>query len=222
MKWINKIAYHQNIRNEVPNQELAKELAINNNADGVKEIAEYLYDKNKSIASDCIKVIYETGYLNPELIADHVDTFLELLTSKNNRMIWGAMIALSTISQLKADTIFKSLNLFIETINKGTVITEVAGIKALTGVSLAKKAYKEKILPTLYDYLEACRPVDFAARVDTILPVLSGDDELEVLERIIELKSSELSDAQKKKLKAVINKYNKNKDSNLRNIIFKE
>ena len=102
VNYVKEIAYHKNIRNEIPNQELAKKLVESNNAEGIKEIAQYLWDKNRSITSDCIKVLYEIGYINPGLIGDYVDDFLKLLESKINRMVWGGMIALSTIAELKA------------------------------------------------------------------------------------------------------------------------
>lgn len=209
MSYIEKTAYHRNIRNEIPNQELAKELAETDNIDGVNEIAEYLYDKNKSISSDCIKVLYETGYLKPELIQQHVDVFLDLLSSKINRMVWGGMIALSTIAQLKADEIFQKIDFVLDIIVKGTVITQVSGIMTLVGVALADKKYKEKLLPILFDYLEKCRPVDFAKRTETILPLIISEDEKFVIERIIEIKKEDLSTAQLKKLKTVLNKFNK-------------
>jgi hypothetical protein len=209
MTWISKIAFYRNVRNEIPNQELARELAETDNIPGIKEISDYLYDKNTSVSSDCIKVLYEIGYIKPELIQDYVDTFLKLLESKNNRMKWGSMIALSTIAQLKADDIYKKIDLVLLTIKNGTIITEVAGIKTLVKVSIKNKQYNDNLLPVLFDYLEKCRPIDFATRVDTILPVITNSDEKEIIDRIIDLKTSELSDSQAKKLKTVLNKYSK-------------
>ncbi len=57
MVYIDKIAYNLNRRDEAPNQELAKELVESNNIEGFDEIASYLYEKNKSVASDCLKSI---------------------------------------------------------------------------------------------------------------------------------------------------------------------
>jgi hypothetical protein len=54
---------------------------------GIREIAENLCNKNKNVQSDCLKVLYEIGYINPELIAGYTGDFLKLLKSKNNRMI---------------------------------------------------------------------------------------------------------------------------------------
>lgn len=215
MDWIYKIAYHQNIRNQIPNQELAKELAALEDSAGIKEINSYLFDKNKSIASDCIKVLYEIGYIKPELISNYYETYLNLLSSKNNRMIWGGMIALSTISTLKADEIYKNIDLIIETIDKGTVITKVSGIKVLVGIAIAKSEYKEKLFPVLLNYLENCRPVDFASRVETYLPLISELEEKNAIEHIIRIKKEELSNAQNKKLISILNKYHKKNKFNI-------
>lgn len=210
-EWINKIAFHQNIRSEIPNQELAKELADAENSDGIKEIAGYLYDKNKSISSDCIKVLYEIGYLMPELIADYVDTFIDLLSSKINRMVWGGMIALATVSKIKSSRIYQDIDLILMKIETGTVITEVWGLITITNLSIVNSEYKAHLFPVLCDYLEKCRPIDFAKRLETILPVVSDSDEEEIVFNIVEMKKGDLSEGQKKKLQTVINKYNRNK-----------
>ncbi|MCI0618234.1 hypothetical protein L0244_35095, partial [bacterium] len=99
MSVLNKIAYFQNRRDEVPNQMLARELAEKKNKKGIREIAENLWSENQNVQSDCLKVLYEIGFLNPNLIAEYAGDFLKLLKSKNNRMVWGSMIALSTIAK---------------------------------------------------------------------------------------------------------------------------
>lgn len=60
-----------------------------------------LENKDRNIQGDCIKTLYETGYRNRELIAGYLPNFLALLTSENNRMVWGGMIALTTIAERK-------------------------------------------------------------------------------------------------------------------------
>jgi hypothetical protein len=209
INWISKIAYYRNIRNEIPNEELARELAETNNTAGIKEISTYLFDKNSSISSDSLKVLYEIGYLKPELIQVYIDTFISLLDNKNNRMIWGGMIALSTIAHLKADDIFKKIDLVLLTMKKGSLITEVAGIKTLVKVAMKNERYKEKLLPVLFEYMEKARPIDFATRIETILPLIHSPEEKDLFERIIDLKSTELSKTQLKKLITIINRFNK-------------
>ena len=87
---LEKIAFYRNRRDEVPNQELARELAVTENRDGIIEIAQNLWQKNKSVQSDCLKVLYAIGYINSNLISGYVDEFLNLLKSKTNRMVWGS------------------------------------------------------------------------------------------------------------------------------------
>ena len=85
MTVIDKLATSLNRRDEVPNQELAKQIASSNDKKAVKELVENLNNKNKGIQSDCIKVIYEIGMLKPNLIAGFANDFLKLLDNKNNR-----------------------------------------------------------------------------------------------------------------------------------------
>ena len=90
MSVLNRIAHLQNRRDEVPNQELARDLAVQKNRGAILEIAENLWNKDKNIQADCIKVLYEIGYIDPSLIADYAEDFLKLLRSRNNRLVWAA------------------------------------------------------------------------------------------------------------------------------------
>jgi len=94
MSVLDKLSVSLGVRNNKPNQILAKEIAEKNDKEAIKELVENLNNKNKRIASDCIKVLYEIGYINPKLIAGYVNNFIDLLSHKNNRLVWGGMIAL--------------------------------------------------------------------------------------------------------------------------------
>ena len=128
MSVLHKIAFYQGRRDEVPNQELARELAETRDLEGIREIAENLGHKNPNVQSDCLKVLYEIGYLAPDLIAGYVDRLLALLRHKNNRMVWGGMIALATIAELKATEIWNDVDAVIEAVDRGSLITVVWGI----------------------------------------------------------------------------------------------
>ena len=58
---LNRLASSLGRRDEVPNQELARDLAGKKDKAGVREIAENLWNKDKNIQADCIKVLYEIG-----------------------------------------------------------------------------------------------------------------------------------------------------------------
>ena len=71
MSALERIAHFQNRRDEVPNQDLARDLASKKDRGGIREIAQNLWNKDKNIQADCIKVLYEIGYLNPALVAGY-------------------------------------------------------------------------------------------------------------------------------------------------------
>src|SRR5262245_15614677 len=158
MSVLNKIAHFQNRRDEVPNQELAKALAQKKDKKGIREIAESLWHKNPQVQSDCLKVLYEVGYLDPTLIADRVADFIKLLEHKNNRLVWGAMIALSTITELKAAELFEYRNAILEAMEHGSVITIDNGVKTLALIAAGGAARSKSLFPYLLRHLETCRP----------------------------------------------------------------
>ena len=206
MSYINKIAFHQGIRSEVPNQELAKELSDSEDRKGIKEIASFLYDKNSSVASDCIKVLYEIGYLKPKLIQDYYQNFIDLLSSKNNRMVWGGMIGLATVSELKADEIMPKLDFIVDVTKKGTVITQVWGVYTLIGMAKSNAKNKTKLMPVIYDFLENSRPVDLGKRLESMLALFVTKEEKEIAHNIVQMKMDQLSEAQSKKVQRISKK----------------
>jgi hypothetical protein len=203
---LDRIAFFQNRRDEVPNQQLAKDLAETQDRLGIREIAQNLQHKNMSVQSDCLKVLYEIGYLNPDLIADYVTAFLGLLKSKNNRMVWGAMIAIATIADKKPKEIYKQLDLVTDAIDHGTLITVVWGVKALAKVAAAGKAYKQQIFPFLMAQLKKCIPRDVPMQAESILPAVDQTNKVEFME-ILESRKPELSRSQLIRLRWVIRNF---------------
>jgi hypothetical protein len=154
------IAYYQNRRDEVPNQELAQELAAKKDRKGIREIAANLWNENPAIQSDCLKVLYEIGYLQPELAAPYAEDYLKLLHNRNNRLVWGALIALSTVAHLKADVIYPHVAEIKQVMDEGSIITKDNGVKVLALVAAQNAAYSKAIFPYLLHHLETCRPKD--------------------------------------------------------------
>jgi hypothetical protein len=203
MSAIEKIAFSQNRRDEVPNQELASGLASYEDRAGIKEITENLTNKNSNIRSDCLKVLYEIGYLQPDLIADYVPEFLILLSSKENRMVWGAMIALACIADLKPDEIFMQIDLVILTTRKGTVITQVWGIRTLSRVAASNPQYKSRIMPFLLKELQICLPRDIPTHLESMLSAINSSEKNEIME-IADSRFSEMTPAQQTRLKKIL------------------
>ena len=203
MSVLNKIAYYQNRRDEVPNQELARELAQTRNATDIHEIAGNLWNKEPNIQSDCLKVLYELGYLAPDLISEYVEDFLRLLKQRNNRLVWGGMIALSTIANLQADKIFPHVEEIIKTMKSGSVITNDAGIKTLAGVAAWKEAYRTCILPYLLERLANARAVDAPRYAEVILAAISPAEKADFI-KILEKWIGSANGARLARLKKVL------------------
>ncbi len=208
MSVLDKISHFQNRRDDIPNQELARELAESNNLTGIREIAENLFNKDKNIANDCIKVLYEIGYIYPELISDFALDFVKLLKSRNNRMVWGTMISLSLIAPIKADVLFNNLEPIYSAIKEGSVITVDNGIKVLAIIASKNEQYNKEIFPYLLNHLRTCRPKEVAQHSESIfVSVDSGNKEsfVEVLkQREISLSSSQLVRVKKLYKKALV------------------
>lgn len=174
MSALDKIAFHRGRRDEVPNQELARELARGKDAEGIAEIAAHLADRNRSIASDCLKVLYEIGYLEPSLIAPHTGDLLALLDSRNNRMVWGAMIGLAAVAPLRPGEIWKRIETVAEKTEKGTVITLVWGIRVMARVAAARRQYASKLAPILLRHLATCNPRDVPTHLESMLDLAAA------------------------------------------------
>jgi len=208
MSALDKIAFFQNRRDEVPNQELARTLAQTRNAADIREIAANLWNKEPNIQSDCLKVLYELGYLAPELIVEYVDDFIRLLKNRNNRMVWGGMIALSTIAGLQADKIFPYVDEIIKIMEAGSVITMDNGIRTLVLVASKKDEYRQVIFPYLIEHLKTCRTKEVPQHAEKSLPAVNSgnkSDFIAVLEKRLEDSSSSQAVRLKKIIKTAAN-----------------
>jgi hypothetical protein len=207
MSVLAKVAFFQNRRDEVPNQELARELAATKDAKGIREIAENLWHKNKNVQSDCLKVLYEIGYINPELIADYVDEFLRLLQSKNNRMVWGAMIALASIAEIRPQEIWRQIENVLIAVETGSLITAVWGTKTLAKVAAADNKYRLQLFPRLLELLKKCLARDLPLQAESVSRAVDDSNRREFL-AVLAAREKELKPSQLARLKKVLRNVN--------------
>lgn len=170
---LEKISFFQHRRDEVPNQLLAKELAESEDYAGIREIADNLTNKDRNISSDCLKVMYEIGYLRPDLIAPFVNNFLALLKNKDNRKVWGAMIALGTIADLAHEQIAPAIDEVLTAIQKGSLITIVWGVRVLAKTTAHKPNLESRVLLEMINILQICLPRDIPTHLESMLPMIT-------------------------------------------------
>jgi hypothetical protein len=204
MTILDKLSTSLGIRSEIPNQELARDLADKNDAAGVRELAKNLWNKNANIASDCIKTIYEIGYLKPELIAPYVNDFLKIIKSKHNRLVWGGMLPLSTVAALKPGEIFDQVELVKKITREGSVITTDNGIKTLAIVAGAKLEFNKVIFPFLIEHLQICRSKEVPQHSESTLAAVNSGNKQPFIDTLTRRLES-LTPAQVARVKKVIN-----------------
>ncbi|KAA0546394.1 hypothetical protein FZW96_16625 [Bacillus sp. BGMRC 2118] len=173
---LNELASQLNRNDEMPNIELAQKLVTEENGVGIEEIIQNLYAKDKNIQSDCIKVVYEIGKIKPQLISQYAIVFIELLKSKNNRLVWGGMQALATIAKEATDIIMPHLFVLKRAIENGSVITVDKGILTLARLASASKENNKQIFPFLLHHLEFCRPKEVPQHSESILVAVTDDN----------------------------------------------
>jgi hypothetical protein len=205
MSYLDRLACSLGRRDEIPNQDLARQLAETQDNEGIHELVENLWNKNTAIQSDCIKTLYEVGYLKPELIAPFAAKFLKLLSSKNNRLVWGSMMALAVIAPLTADELFPHITILQKAMEKGSVITVDNGVAALAWIASRNPAYARAIFPYLMHHLQTCRPKEVPQHAEKTLVAVNAENKDEFI-LLIQERLPDATPSQAVRLKQVIKK----------------
>ena len=203
MSALQRIAYFADRSDEVPNQELARQMAAAKDRDGICEIAENLANKNKSIQADCIKVLYEIGYVDPGLIAQYAEEFVKLLHSHNNRLVWGGMLALATVAELRPQVVMAHLEEIERAMERGSVITVDNGVQVLARAASKDDKYAREILPYLLEHLRTCPPKDLPQHAEKSLPAIQATTKARFI-NILNNRLEDLSGAALARVKKVI------------------
>jgi len=197
------------VKNDIPNQKLAWEIAETNNSKAIKELAETLQTtKDKKLQSDCIKVLYETGYKNPGLIAGYLRVLIGLLKSKNNRLVWGSMIAISSVAEVKPEEVHASLGSIMQAVDKGSVITKDCGVEILAKLAAVKKLEAE-CFPLLMEQLKFCPPKQLPQYAEKSLIAISEENK-QIFVELLESRMADLEkDSQRIRIEKVLRKIHK-------------
>lgn len=197
MSVLNKLATALNRRDEVPNQELAKAIVRTSDKRAVKELVENLVHKDKNIQSDCIKVLYEIGALEPALIAPYYREFGKLLDSKNNRLVWGAMTALDSIAAQEPKGVYGLLAKVLNVADGGSVITRDHAVGILVKLGTLKQ-YADECVPLLIEQLMSCPNNQFPMYAEMSLALVS-DKNKAALQKIMTRRLDGLEKESRKK-----------------------
>ena len=203
MSVLSKLASAQERKDEKPNKDLARELVENRDIEGIREVAENLWNNNKRVRIDCLSVLEQIGLLEPELIQDYAADFIELVLSKDNRLVWAAMIDLALIADRKPQEIFGRYDDIVQVIEKGSVITKDNGIKTLARVASVGTEYAQVIVPYLMEQLRSCRSKSVPQYAESIRVAVNLDNQDQYLS-ILNARLDTLSAAQQKRVNKLL------------------
>lgn len=205
MSIVQKLSSAAGKRSKEINKELAKEIISNNDHQAINEIAALLDDKNKKIQSDCIEVLYEIGYIKPELIESHLYKFLELISSRNNRMVWGAMIALSSISSIWPEVLFEHISVIKKAVDNGSVITVDAGVAVYANIARVPHL-ETPMRPVLFDILQKCPSKQLPQYAEKSIKAITAATKNPFSELILSRMNELERESQLKRIRAVLKK----------------
>ena len=161
-----------------PDKALGQEIARDGDAEAVAALIELLADR--AAESSAIKALYECGYLAPELLVPHADTFLALLRHKRNRLVWGGAIAVACVARAAPDVIWPRREEVIAAFEPGTVITRDGVVHALAAVAASAPTRARALAPWFAEILCDCPPRDMVSYAERVMPALAPDASAEV------------------------------------------
>ena len=191
---------------EAPNIALAEKLCEDTNVEGVREIADGLQSSDQAAANDCIKVLYEIGYRQPGLIADFANVFITALASRNNRIVWGSMTALSYIAPLQPNALYARLPEIIAAYQKGSVITVDNSISVFAHLCNASETYGARIFPLLLEHLATCRAKDIPQHAERMAVCIDARNK-EAFTHALHARLGELSETQKSRVLKLMKRF---------------
>lgn len=205
MSVLPKLSSSLNRRDEVPNQELANELSASNNTVGIKELVAHLKTGKKAVKQDCIKVLYEIGYLKPDLISPYLQDFVPFLNDKNNRLQWGAMTALSTLTKKNPQQIFELLPAILQSADSGSVITKDQAFNILVVLGTIPE-FNHQVFPIMQEQLLKSLPNQLPMYAEKALPIIAKPHRHTLAETLKKRLNDLEKESKRKRLEKVIKK----------------
>lgn len=204
---IPKLASSLKRRDEQPNQDLAKQIALKKDFKAVQELIENLSNKSKDIQNDCIKVLYEIGEITPILIANYAIDFISLLDHKNNRLQWGAMTAINSITLNNPKIIFTSLSKINDAADKGSVITKDNFVNILIKLCSIKK-YTNDVFYLLIEQLLKSPPNQLPMYAEKAIPIVNHKNKMLFIKTLTFRLYNIEKESKRKRVEKVIKKVN--------------
>ena len=189
---------------EEPNIKLAQSLAKQKDISGeILELFGIVNHGTKAQKHDAVKVLYELAALRSEAFGDKVNFAIDLLDTKDNRLVWGALTLVSEITHTDADRVFRNLKKISNAAENGSVIAKDRAFEIL--VKLASYAdYSTEITSQIEATLQTAAPNQLPMYAEKSVSAFSGRNPEGVIE-ILQKRLDDLpTEAKRKRLQKVI------------------
>lgn len=205
MTIISKLASSIRRRDEEPNIELADKISKSNDKKAIAELIENLNSADKGIQNDCIKVLYEVGERKPSLIAGHTEVFMNLLDHKNNRLQWGAMTAINSITLENPKLVYSSISRIISAADNGSVITKDYAVNILIKLCSLKQ-HAESAFTLLNEQLLKCPTNQLPMYAEKAISIITGRSKSTFIKTLTSRLSQIEKETKRKRVEKVIRK----------------
>ncbi len=205
MTIISKLASSIRRRDEEPNIELADKISKSNDKKAIAELIENLNSADKGIQNDCIKVLYEVGERKPSLIAGHTEVFMNLLDHKNNRLQWGAMTAINSITLENPKLVYSSISRIISAADNGSVITKDYAVNILIKLCSLKQ-HAESAFTLLNEQLLKCPTNQLPMYAEKAISIITGRNKSTFIKTLTSRLSQIEKETKRKRVEKVIRK----------------
>jgi len=204
---LSKLASVLGERGDALDQKLAQELVASSDENAVQELIENLSNRDRAIQSDCIKVLYEIGYRKPELIAPYAEDFGRLLLSKNNRLVWGGMIALDSIASVNQKGVHGLLAQIVQSAGAGSVIARDHAVGILAKLA-SNKDYSKNCFPLLLQQLKDSPNNQFLSYVEMSISAVGRANRVKFT-NLVKGRIGRLKESQKKRVERALHSLDK-------------
>lgn len=182
---------------ERPNVELAERLARTADARAIGELVAALRQGPTAVQNDALKVLAELGARRPELVAPHLDAFVGMLASPNNRNVWGALQTIDTVTRARPAEVLAALPQIIAAADRSSVIAKDKTMSILS--RLALEGHADRTGPILLERLAGAAPNQFPKYAELTLPAVDGAQRRQRLAAILEQRLKGISAPAKRK-----------------------
>lgn len=158
-------------KDQDPNIELAIELANGREETCVEELFRLLDTGPKKQRHDALKVLYEVAQREPDLVLPFLERLLDGLASRDNRILWGTLYALSALVELAPEPLMEHLPRILDASARSTVIAKDKTMLILVGLA-ADERFHQAVLPELLAHVEAAATNQFPTYAERAAEVL--------------------------------------------------